>query len=593
MNLNQIKSGKQEKQRVSKVKQYEIVKKDGFEDFVIDPFETYQSKGDVLKFGVDLSQHITPLMDKEYKKIKRDILYFMLNYVKIENLDIGFKTAFDCRDYQKAFLKKIYSKNVKNHILLWSRQTGKSVTTSAWIVYELVTKRLSGADFFKSIITAHLEETAIDYLDRVKEMISSLPFWLQYLAFKGVRYWSKQEIVFGDGSKIQAFAATEAIRGRAAHVAVCDEASFINWEQHDFKSVIFPTTATASNSRVLLMSTPNGKHGVGKYFYERWVDSQKMFNRDWIGQKVLWSVVKRSIPNEEYKRQKIAEVGLDKFKVEYDLEFDGGESSLLIDQKVLKKLKPKKMLAEEFGLKIYQGWKEGHKYIATCDIADGVGGESDFSVVNVFDITNLKKVEQVAIFRRNDYEVGMFWEIIQDITNMYGCRCIIERNNMGASVILQVFNNDRHCLIEDYIEDEPVSFNTNKISKREACSAMKTMIEDGTISIFDDACIEELNTFVGKKGKEGISYSADGGNNDDCVTTLFILAWFLRYKTDMFKNCNMFKPTQQEIEDFDEPLMPFSSLELVDFDACTRPGYDDYWEENTRMHSNNRTLFRM
>ncbi len=81
---------------------------------------------------VDLKEEYTQNQIQEYVKCSQDPIYFIENYVEINSLDKGF-VKFILRGYQKNLIKSLYENN--KTIILSSRQSGKTVTTAAFILW--------------------------------------------------------------------------------------------------------------------------------------------------------------------------------------------------------------------------------------------------------------------------------------------------------------------------------------------------------------------------------------------------------------------------------------------------------------------------
>jgi group I intron endonuclease len=161
---------------------------------------SYNGNNNIKADGV---QHqFTPEEVQEYIKCMNDVSYFCKTYVKVISLDHGL-VPFELRGYQKNLVKQ-YSDNRFN-IVLACRQSGKSVTSVAWLLHYIIFNPNK-----KVGILANKGATAREMLSRFTLMLENLPFFLQ----PGVRVLNKGNIVFSHNSEVIAAATSgSSIRG--------------------------------------------------------------------------------------------------------------------------------------------------------------------------------------------------------------------------------------------------------------------------------------------------------------------------------------------------------------------------------------------
>ena len=97
----------------------------------------------------------------------------------------------------------------------------------------------------------------------------ALPSWLQ----QGIKEWNKGSIVLENDSKIVAAAtSSSAVRGGSYNLVFLDEFAFVpfNLAEEFFRSV-YPTITSGKNTKVMVVSTPNGM----SHFYKMWVDAEE------------------------------------------------------------------------------------------------------------------------------------------------------------------------------------------------------------------------------------------------------------------------------------------------------------------------------
>lgn len=102
------------------------------------------------------------------------------------------------------------------------------------------------------------QESANEYLDKIKNIYEGLPYFLK----PGVMIWNITSIRFDNKCRIFCHATTQtAAIGFAIDLLVADEFAHIpaNLIESFWRSV-FPTISSMDNSRVILISTPNGRN---------------------------------------------------------------------------------------------------------------------------------------------------------------------------------------------------------------------------------------------------------------------------------------------------------------------------------------------
>lgn len=158
-----------------------------------------------------VQQNFTAYEVQEYIKCSNDVEYFCKNYVKVISLDHGL-VPFELRGYQSKLVKQ-YSEN-NFTIVLAPRQSGKSVTSVAWLLHYMV----FNADK-KVALLANKGAIAREMLSRFTLMLENLPFFLQ----PGVRVLNKGNIVFAHNSEIiAASTSSSSIRGISANCVTGD-----------------------------------------------------------------------------------------------------------------------------------------------------------------------------------------------------------------------------------------------------------------------------------------------------------------------------------------------------------------------------------
>jgi hypothetical protein len=277
----------------------------------------------------------------------------------------------------------------------------------------------------------------------------------------------------------------------------------------------------------IIVSTPNG---TGNLYYKIWksaIQKENMF----VPIKVDWAEVPDR--DERWKEETIKNIGKIRFAQEFGCQFFGStttliDSQILID--VIKKVDPIEIINED--TKYWAKPIQGRKYALSIDVSAGV--KSDYSVINVFDITDFNKTyaEQVCCFRRNDIKIEDFTDVVHTMAKYWNNgHVIIEVNgNLGQEILNKLKDEpyEYENVFYDY-DRKTEGIYATKTNKPVACLYFKELIENKRMIIRDEQAIDELSYF--EEIRPGI-YKAKAGTNffDDCVMTAIWMAYFLKSK---------------------------------------------------------------
>ncbi len=468
---------------------------------------------------------------QEYIKCKNDIIYFAENYMTI----IGDKgpQKFTLYPYQKKMLK-MFVKN-KFNIVTTARQAGKSTTTCAFILWYVIFNEAKTVG-----LLANKAEIAHQILGRVKYAYELLPAFLQ----QGVIKFNEKSISLENKSEIVASAtSSDAVRGYTFDIVFIDEAAFIeNWDE--FYTSTFSTITSRSESKVILVSTPNGLN----HFYSIWENAQTKdpkLNNGFKHLKVIWS----DVPGRDQKWFETTLGGMnndmEKFNQEHCAEFLGSSQTLIAGWK-LKELVTKQPLVESnLHLKLYEKAQKNHTYLLLADVSHGKG--LDYSAFSVIDISKLPYI-QVCTFRSNTITPADYAEVIVHTAKTFNDAFIlIEINDVGLLLASLLHHEYEY----ENILSTTVGPNgaTGKVltyrgigagtergirqtsrTKKIGCVTLKLLIEQNHLIVNDKDTIDELKTFA----KKGNSYEAEKGKHDDLVMSLVSFGWVT--EEALFKN---------------------------------------------------------
>jgi hypothetical protein len=531
--------------------------------------------GNALLKRANQSIEWTPTSLQEYMKCSQDPVYFTEKYMKIINVDKGLM-SFKLYDYQKKMLRSFASNRF--NIVTTARQAGKSTTTCAFILWYI----LFHADKTVALL-ANKGDTAREILGKIQLAYQHLPVWLQ----QGVKEWNKGNIELENNSRVIAAAtSSDAIRGYAINLLFIDEAAFIdNWES--FFTSVYPTISSGTESKIILVSTPNGLN----HFNSIWVNSKNNRNQ-YVNLEVLWFDVPGR--DEKWKEDTLGAMNFnhEKFEQEYCCNFIGSSGTLIAGWK-LKELVHQIPLVDKDGLTQYFQPIKNNVYAMICDVSRGKG--LDYSAFQLIDVTHMP-YQQVCVFRNNNIGPADFADIINRLAKAYNnASVLIEVNDIGEQV--------SHNLLYD-LGYENVLFTENagrsgkritagfgggsmdkgirttKIVKSVGCSLLKLLIEQNQLIINDFNTIHELSTF----SKKGTSYEAESGKHDDMVMCLVLFAWLSeqQYFKD-YTNINTVMSLKEKTEeDMNQDLSPFGFIldGRVEYDEQIERFVEDAWMFN-------------
>jgi hypothetical protein len=507
-------------------------------------------KGNINLKRSNQSIEWTPDLVQEYIKCSQDPVYFTETYMKIISINEGL-INFKLYDYQKTMLRSFAANRF--NIITTARQAGKSTTTCAFILWYIIFHQ------DKTVaLLANKGDTAREILGRIQLAYQHLPKWLQ----QGVKEWNKGSFELENNSRVIAAAtSTDAIRGYSINLLFIDEAAFIeNWD--DFFTSVYPTISSGNESKIILVSTPNGLN----HFYSIWLNAVEKRNQyQYI--KVNWKDVPRR--DEQWRIDTLAAMNFDteKFEQEYNCEFLGSSGTLIAGWK-LKELVHQPSLVERDGLTQYFAPIEGHVYIAVCDVSRGKG--LDYSAFQLVDVTKMP-YQQACVYRNNAISPVDYADVIHRVVKAYNnASVLVEVNDIGEQV--------SHSLHYDFGYENVLftenagrsgkritggfggtnvdkGIRTTKIVKSIGCSILKLLIEQNQFIVNDFHTINELSTF----SKKGNSFEAESGKHDDLVMCLVLFAWLSeqQYFKD-YTNINTLMSLREKTEeDMEQDMSPF------------------------------------
>lgn len=490
-----------------------------------------QYRGNTKLKGTGVKQGWTKEMMDEWKKCRQDPSYFCEKYVMITDIDKGL-IKFKLRDYQKDMIQSMHKNRYTVGVM--ARQSGKTTTYVGFALHHIL--------FYKKktvAILANRGETAREILGKIQEAYENLPKWMQH----GVIKYNEGSFELENGSRCLASAtSSSAIRGYAISCLILDEIAFIdNWDE--FYTSVYPTISSGKQSKLIMVSTPNGLN----HFYKI-VTGQKEGSEGYgmPGKNgfVCFDVTWKQVPgrDEKWREETLAAMNWDyqKFSQEYENEFVGSSGTLL-GTDTLKELNSSwKMPTRKVGaLSIYEEPIPNRNYYLIADVARGKG--LDYSAFSIIDCTSIP-YRQVATFRTNSIQPTEYASHIYAACKMYGDPYVlVEVNDIGAQVsdtlnmqyayenVLCTMNRGHggKRIIGTGLQTSNIDagVRTTPIVKTTGCSLLKIIMESKKLVVFDKPTIDEFNVFSKKTDNPKSQYEAESGHNDDMVMGLVLFAW--------------------------------------------------------------------
>ena len=496
---------------------------------------------------------------EELTKSANDVIYFANHYGYCMHGTQGYK-PITLRDYQEEMLRS-YTDN-RFTCCMSSRQVGKTVVAALFLLHEAIfnVDRNIG-------IAANKLATAVEIMDKIKEIMDYLPFFMK----PGIKVYNQTMIVFENGCRIIAQATTKrSFIGFTIHTLYCDE--FAHVEQHildEFYENIMPTVSSMEDSKIIITSTPNG---YNKFFdiYQGGVDGTNSYHSirvDW------WQVPGR---DDAWKEQTIADCGgEDEFMRQFGNSFLSTGNTLLSPDSLAKLQKGRVKFVRKDIPEVEKNWEEEYKdllfnpdfdvddlrdkdkrWVLSIDLSEGGGGDN--SILNLFNL-RMKTKELVKDFlkdpdkeiKKSDYfqlvQVGRFksnittleklakltYILVNDVIGPDNIRVVVECNAFGGEFfrLLQLVfgdknNFDMSCILKFYHTSDAKArkygLKVRPDNKPVLCITLKGMISSDNIIVTDDDTVGEFEVF----SKIGSTWKASRDHDDLAMSTVDVVAIF-------------------------------------------------------------------
>ena len=530
---------------------------------------------------------------KEVQKRKKladyegDFELFSKEQIKILTKDssMGF-IPFEFNEAQKIVNKKIDEQLKKTGrvraIVLKGRQMGLSTFAVARVFWKSYFNAHN-----KSVVMAHDSATSDSLFNMSRNTISNMPEEYRPTFKKS----NAKEIMFEhneSGYRLYTAGSPEAGRGTTPTIAHLSEVAF--WT-HDEKILagLFQGISEANGTEVILESTANG---VGNEFHRLWKGAVNGEN-DYVPIFVPWYLMpeyRRTVLEPEefqetltedeqklqtlhgldieqlyWRRLKVAEGGLSKFKQEYPCTPEEAfqvSGSNVFDIEKLQSLVPSKVMKSqsfnlvsstfedhsEGNLEIFQYPKFDENFVIGADCALGVGQDS--SACSVMNTDN----EVVALFRNNRIDPTQYGDLLFYLGRYYNNALLaVESNSLGIATLnrlkqMKYVNLYHQTKVANVSNEEGsrLGWRTTQATKPMIIGHLKNAIENDDINLASARIIQECMDYV--SDANGRTNAISGAHDDTVIATAIALE-VLRTHRDRLTNTRVGFQNQQYVED--------------------------------------------
>ncbi len=464
-------------------------------------------------------------------------------------------------------------------IILKARQMGLSTFTTARVFWKSYFNAYN-----KSVVMAHDTATSDSLFSMSRNTISNMSEDFRPKFKKS----NAKEIMFehnDSGYRLYTAGSPEAGRGTTPTIAHLSEVAF--WT-HDAKILagMFQGISQAKGTEVILESTANG---VGNEFHRLWKGAVAGEN-EYIPIFVPWFlmpeyrreapesfertdeeevlVTRFNLDNDQlyWRRLKIAEGGVDKFRQEYPATpdeafvvsganvFNIEKLMALVPQPILKQMEfnfESQMMqdAPRGSIEIYKYPTFEDSFAIGADVSLGVGKDSSAAVV-----MNANR-EVCAIYKNNTVDPSKFGDILFYLGRYYNNALLaVESNSMGIATLnrltqMNYVNMYYQTKMANVSKEEGnrIGWRTTSASKPAIIGFLKSAIENDEVWIPSRTVIGELMNYVADdSGKT----NAIVGHNDDTVIALAIVLEVIRTHGDKLTTNNV--PFTQKMGSFQQ-----------------------------------------
>jgi Terminase RNaseH-like domain len=301
---------------------------------------------------------------------------------------------------------------------------------------------------------------------------------------------------------------------------------------NSFWASVFPIISSSKKSKIIMASTPRDTSGLFYRLYQKSISNDE--DNVWRSMMVRWD----DVPGRDEKWMRQTKAAMDdptKWAVEFECEFEEtGESAVsnTLFEKMRRRCSDPQYVYMDGAYKLWDTPQADRIYVAGVDVAEGVS--KDFTVVNILDITDLKCINQVALYTSNTITPSEFTSKLHEILSQWGSPILLsERNNCGAQVVDNLrkdFNYENivcHGARELGRSKIPLGIISHSNTKYDCVANQRYWINTmDAVQINDVNTVDEFKDFI--KYPNG-SWKARAGKHDDRVMSI---SWALNILSD-------------------------------------------------------------
>ena len=494
---------------------------------------------------------------EKLKRILDDPILFIQTFIKIVDKR-GRLVNFVPNPEQLQLLQEMDKFNV----VLKSRQLGISVLSCAYSIWLAIRYPNTSC-----LLMAHSLDGADGIFTKLKQLYNSIPGAIRPNLINN----NRKELRLENGSRITVVSCgtKESVRGSTLRFVHVSEAAFCN-ENID-RQILAIEQCLTPNGQIIVESTANGfnffsdmysKAAQGeslyKPFFFGWVEDNLMFADEYKQFAQRYIELHGKLPTEEeldntelslyrrgasieqivWRRLKISNSSEAQFAQEFpstpseafvstgENVFDNHkvhERLESIDAKTIPMPENLPTILKPWynrGFSLWEKPEEGIRYFIGVDSAEGLGGSSDYSVVEVIDRDGF----QVAEFRSNKIKPFDFVEIVETLGRWFNTAyLVVEKASAGQTVCDRLYNDIQYPLMYKYkswdargsCKRKP-GFETTKQSKQRIIDDFVELHTKGLMCINSEVLLQEMKMFIYKDG----SAKASIGYHDDTVMAM-------------------------------------------------------------------------
>lgn len=419
-------------------------------------------------------------------------------------------------------------------------QTGKTQTMALYLLWVSIFHKN------ETIVVGSYRVSAVkEIMDRIRYALESLPDFLK----PPVEVYNKFELRFTNKSSIIGQVVSENFaRGKSPTICYIDETTFIEEDvmqaAYDSFSPALDAAGKHSTSKLIFTSTPMGSIG----FYYRIVSGAISKTNPFVYHKVDHTRIPGR--DEEFRKQKIAELGLAKYMTEYEGAFVSSKK-LLIDSVLLESivpLDPVKVIDNT--IDVFTDTFKGKRVAIACDIGLGVG--HDYSIIQVYSLDEpfTQLLEYASNTRTQTEFFKDIMKVLRLIINDHAEEVYLsfESNSIGQGIsrLIEATDSDylsKAIIISDIDSNGQstgrLGLTTTQKSKTKGLSDLKDLVESGRMKLQSHKLINELRVL--ERTRNG-GFAAASGYFDDRVmaTCVFcnMLGQIMLYDDQVYETYN-------------------------------------------------------